>query len=194
MTRTIRRMRFAARPVRVTGPLLLIAGLAGCNAMQIPEVSRFVEPELAVSDAGDALQTAAVSGGCFATDSTPAVIETRTEQVQVTQPVLAEDGAVITPATYNTVTDTRIVKDRQDVIVQTVCPGEMSPQFIASLQRALHVRGFYAGAITAELDRPTRAAVRKFQGAEGLPTTALSLAAAKRLGLAVYSREEATGG
>jgi hypothetical protein len=180
--------------LRRSGALAVALALSGCGAMQRIDVSRFEEPVLAPSTAQEALNAAATSRACFTTDSTPAVVETRTEQVQERPARHDAEGRLVSAARYRTVTETRIVADRQDVIVQTVCPEDMTPQFVAALQRALHARGHYAGPITGDVTPETRAAIRRFQSAEGLPTSALSLAAAKRLGLAVYSDADTAAG
>lgn len=56
-------------------------------------------------------------------------------------------------------------------------------EFVSTLERALKVRGIYAGAITGTLDRATGAAIRQFQRDDGPDTLLLSVAAARKLGL-----------
>lgn len=63
------------------------------------------------------------------------------------------------------------------------CPGVMTPEFTASLQRALQARGFHDGAITGRMDAATQAAVRRYQKSLGLDLPVLTLAAAQSLGL-----------
>ncbi|AZB54890.1 peptidoglycan-binding protein [Cereibacter sphaeroides] len=63
------------------------------------------------------------------------------------------------------------------------CPDLMTPERIATLQRALEARGLYAGEITEELDTRTRSGIRKLQAPLGLDSDRLSLAAARALGL-----------
>lgn len=63
------------------------------------------------------------------------------------------------------------------------CPELMTSERIATLQRALEVRGLYAGEITGELDKRTRSGIRKLQAPLGLDSDRLSLAAARSLGL-----------
>ena len=162
--------------------------IAGC-AERAP-VSRFAEPEL-VAMQEDVTPPEAKPGICHSRDNTPAQIETVTEQIQVAPPELAEDGRVLTPAIYNTVTSQRIIQDRTRVWFETPCPQTLTPDFIIALQRALGVRGFYPGAPTGLLDEPTQRAIRKFQAGLGLNSNVLSTAAAKRLGLIVYDRDEA---
>jgi len=61
----------------------------------------------------------------------------------------------------------------------------LTPDLVASLQRALTARGLYGGQINGMMDRATRHAVRGYQAPLGLDSGILSLAAARKLGLAV---------
>lgn len=122
-------------------------------------------------------------GACWDKDVTPAVIETVTEQVHVTDEVRDDQGRVVTPATFRTVTSQRMVRDRQEVWFRAPCPAEITVAFVASLQRALKARGLYAEAVTGEWNAATAEAVRRFQAARGLDSPRLSLAAARELGL-----------
>ncbi len=122
-------------------------------------------------------------GACWAQDSSPAVIETVTEQVQVSPEQRAEDGSLLAPATYRTKTATRMVRDRETVWFRAPCPDEMTPDFIASLQRALKARGYFLAPLTGVLDTATIDALRRFQTERGLDSRQLSLGAARDLGL-----------
>jgi len=176
-----------ARRYPALRPALLSLVLAGCGPVSMPDVSRFLEPALEVSDRppdGD-------PNACYSRDVTPAILETVTEQGVAAPPEIASDGTVLTPGAYRTVTETRIVQDRRDIWFETLCPDEMTPQFIASLQRALAARGLYTGDVTSEMSAETARAIRRFQEPEGLHSAVLSVAAAKRLGLAVYAENEA---
>ena len=123
--------------------------------------------------------------GCFATVQTPAVIETRIEDVMVTPAIVAADGTITSAAVFRTQTQQKIVQERQEVRIQTPCPPLMDQTFLASLQRALKARGHYQGDITAAMDSATLAAVRSFQAENGLNSEVLSLATARQLGLLV---------
>ncbi|MFZ0099241.1 MAG: peptidoglycan-binding domain-containing protein [Gemmobacter sp.] len=70
------------------------------------------------------------------------------------------------------------------------CPEVMTPEFLASLQRALQARGFFRGAVTGTMDAPTQQAVRDYQQSLGLDLPILTLAAAQSLGLVPVAREE----
>lgn len=122
-------------------------------------------------------------GACWAKDVTPAVIETVIEQVMVSPPVAGPDGAVLTPATFRTRTDQKIVQDRREVWFRTPCAAELTVSFVATLQRALKARGLYVAPVTGEMDHATRTAIRRFQEPRGLDSEVISLGAARELGI-----------
>ncbi|SES32110.1 Putative peptidoglycan binding domain-containing protein [Tranquillimonas rosea] len=164
------------RSLALVAPLVLVACADGG-----PRVSRFLEADLSARDA----PPDAAPGTCWARETTPALIETVTEQVQV-----APAGRAA-PATYRTETRQAILRDRDDIWFETPCPEMVTPAFVASLQRALRARGYHRGPVTGEVDDATRRAIRRYQAAQSLHSDALSLAAAKRLGLVAYERDEA---
>ena len=126
---------------------------------------------------------------CHAVAVTPALIETVTQQVIVPE-VLDADGTIITPATFRTDTRQDILRDRQEVEFETPCDTITTPPFIASVQRALIARGYYTGAITGELDAPTKAAVKRYQiDQDDVHTDILTLATARSLGLVAVPRD-----
>ena len=129
-------------------------------------------------------------GLCWEGDITPAVIETVSEQVLVSPEERAEDGRVITPATYRSETRQRIAQEREVVWFRTPCDAELTVEFVASLQRALKARGYHQGATTGTLDAETAEAVRRYQAERGLDSARLSLGAARQLGLSVIPLEE----
>jgi Putative peptidoglycan binding domain len=102
------------------------------------------------------------------------------------------DGSVTQPAVYKTETRQEIVRERRETWFLTPCQADMTPEFIASVQRALVARGLYRGNISGEMDAATRAAVRRYQKPQGLNSGILSTAAARKLGL-VAVEKEATG-
>ncbi|MCC5983818.1 MAG: peptidoglycan-binding protein [Rhodobacteraceae bacterium] len=63
------------------------------------------------------------------------------------------------------------------------CPEELTESFIASLQRALAVRGYMEGDVTGFADPQTIAAVHAFQAARGLDSAVLSYRTGQDLGL-----------
>lgn len=125
---------------------------------------------------------------CWSTVIEPARIETISEQIEVTAAVRDSDGRVVQPATYATETRQEIVSPRQERFFQTPCPVELTPTYVASLQRALKVRDLYAGPITGTLDAATGTAIRAYQLPLGIDSADLSLDAARKLGLSVLRR------
>lgn len=121
--------------------------------------------------------------GCWVKDIAPAELETVTRQIEVSPAVHANDGSLIQPARLRTETVQVIRKERQELIFETPCPDALTPDLIATLQRALEARGLYRGPITGAMDVATRRAVRRYQSGNGLPSGLLSIQTARRLGL-----------
>ena len=127
---------------------------------------------------------------CYAQNSTPAVIETVTEQVMIQPPQIGSDGRVLEPAVFVSESQQRIVQERRELWFQIPCEIQVQdPGFITSLQRALAARGLYLGPINGEMTRRTERAVRDFQAPQGLDSPILSLAAARQLGLSLWNPE-----
>lgn len=158
-----------------------IALLAGTVLCACSTPLPMTEPEL-VHRLGTAPPGAA-PGTCWGKDVTPAVVETTTEQIVLQPAEVLVDGTVVQPAIYKTETKQQIVQERRETWFETPCPAEWTPQFTASVQRALKARGHYRGPITSQLDSRTRAAIRAFQKPQGLNSGVLSIAAARQLGL-----------
>lgn len=76
----------------------------------------------------------------------------------------------------------------EDRLFAVPCPAALTPQLWSSVQRALAVRGLYAGPITGIPDAATAEAVRRFQAPLGLDSPTLSLDGARRLGLMPWPR------
>ncbi|MCF6443812.1 peptidoglycan-binding domain-containing protein [Nereida sp. MMG025] len=153
--------------------IAVCAALAGCVPATEPEVTRQVGIGPPVAQ----------DGSCWGRDVSPATIETVTNQVLVQPAQVDVAGNVRSPAVYRTETLQRIVDERKELWFETPCAKDLTPQFVASLQRALKARGHYSGPITSQMDGRTRAAIRAYQRPEGLDSGILSLAAAQRLGL-----------
>lgn len=127
-------------------------------------------------------------GSCWARDVTPAVIETRTAQVLEQPAILNTDGSLLAPAIYATEIRQEIVTPRKEYVFETLCAEEITPEFIASLQRALQARGRYDGPISGTINPETEAALRLYQRAQGVETALLTIATARDLGLAAVER------
>ncbi len=127
-------------------------------------------------------------GRCFANDTAPAVIQTvRVHEVE-TKEVRAADGALISPATFRTVIRQQILRERAPIRFETVCPQNYTRDFVATLQRALTVRGVYQGPISGDLDNATATATRVFQRQNGPDSALLSLQTARALGIVALDR------
>ena len=75
-----------------------------------------------------------------------------------------------------------IVQQRAETRYETVSPNFMTDNFVASLQRALSIRGTYRGKATGLMDDETHRAIRKFQQSE-FESGNLTVASARVLGL-----------
>lgn len=153
-------------------------GLAAC--MPAVEATDTAAPAV---QTGPQAPPGAAKGTCWHRNTSPAVIETVTEQILIQPEETDADGQVIRPAVFRTVTRQDIVQPRQDSWIEIPCEAQMTPDFIASVQRALAARGYYDGPINSLMDRNTRIALRRFQTEAGLNSSTLSLDTARRLGL-----------
>ena len=122
-------------------------------------------------------------GFCWASDTTPAVIDTYTEHVLLQPEKRDAAGLLISPAIFRTEIKQEIVQDRQEVWFRAPCPADLTQEFVATVQRALKARGLYLAPLTGEFDAPTRRAIRQYQSPLGLDSERLSLAAARSLGI-----------
>lgn len=156
--------------------------LAGCTAAPVA-APRANDRAFDLLHLKEGQQPPKAEGKCWAKDITPAVIETVTEQVVITDEVRDATGKVITPASYQTKTHQRLVQDHQEVWFRAPCAEDMTVNFVATLQRALKARGLYLAPVTGEMDATTAEAVRRFQADRGLDSPQLSLAAAEELGI-----------
>jgi hypothetical protein len=129
-------------------------------------------------------------GTCRARDITPAIYEQVMGEVQVVQAEIAPDGTVIRPPIYRKAPVPRVVRERAEITFEAPCPDTMTPEFIASVQRALAVRSYFSGNVTGTLDAPTTAAIRRYQSERGLQSPQLSLETARALGLVAVDLAE----
>jgi len=125
----------------------------------------------------------AAPGTCWGKTVTPAVVETVTRKVQLQPAQISSDGRVQAPPIYKSETSQVVVDPRRETWYEIICDADITPDFIASVQRALEARGYYRGAATGIMDARTRSAIGRYQQAEGLDSKTLSIAAARKLGL-----------
>lgn len=161
----------------------MAAVLAACQSSGAPEAPSRADLTIDLVRLSQPGPPKGPEGACWASDVTPMVIETVTEQVMVSDAKRAKDGSLLSPAVFRSETRQKIVQDREEIWFRAPCPQEMTVEFIASLQRALKARGLYVLPLTGEMDLPTRTALRRFQSERGLESDRLSLTAARELGL-----------
>lgn len=168
---------------RVAHRLAVIAALAllaGCKQGYEAAPPAFTALETARVPPPDG----APPGSCWAKDATPAVIETVTDQVVAAPAVYNADGTLYRPTSYTTKTRQQIVEPRREFTFETVCETQVTPAFVASVQRALQVRGYYQHAVTGRFDPQTLAALRSYQRAQQVDTGVITIRTARELGLA----------
>lgn len=170
------------RPILIA--LVCAPFLAACDS-PLPGAS---EPELVQTLAQ--APPGAAPGTCWGQVATPAVIETVTDQIILQPAEVLADGTVVSPAVFKTETRQAIVQERKVTWFETPCAADLTPDFVATVQRALQARGLFRGGVTGVMDARTRAAIRRFQAPEGLDSGILSLAAARRLGLVAVERTD----
>ncbi len=176
-------------PIRMLLCATTLVGLAACEAtpdlgaldLGALDLGALGEPQ--VTRTRQVAPPGAAPGTCWGKNTTPAIIETVTNQVLLQPAEVMSDGTIARPATYKTETRQEIVRQRHEFWFQTPCPRVMTDEFITSVQRALAARGLYRAKPNGKMDARTRAAVRRFQKPEGLDSGILSLAAARKLGL-----------
>ena len=168
---------------------LLCCLLAACTGPQVvpPGRANFADDLIRLDIPGP---PDPVAGVCWATDVTPAVIETVTEQLQVSPEIRDEQGNVTAAARFRSETRQKMVQDREEVWFKSPCAEALTPDFIATLQRALKARGYYLQALTGAMDPATSAAIRQFQAERGLDSPVLSLAATRELGITATALED----
>ncbi|OAN79876.1 peptidoglycan-binding protein [Sulfitobacter sp. EhC04] len=177
-----------ARALRLCFSVLLGIGVAACDHAA-PAADAVPEP--GVVEATRNGPEGAPPGSCWGRTVSPAVFETVTEQVQVEPAKVNPDGSVAKPPVYRSETHQEMVVARRDNWFETPCPEVLTPEFVATLQRALSARGLYTQEITGTLDDATRAAVQTYQQPAGPDSGVLSLDAARGLGLIAVERDPA---
>lgn len=134
----------------------------------------------------------AAPGTCWGKTVTPAVVETVSRKVLLQPAQISSDGRVQAPPIYKTEAQQLVTTPRRESWYEVPCDDTLTPEFIASLQRALAARGYYRGPVTATLDRATSAAIRRYQQAEGLGDARLTMATARTLGLVAVPQPDST--
>jgi putative peptidoglycan binding protein len=166
------------QPIPMTYVLVAALAVSACAENGTVTSASNIDPvSLAVAPPG------AAPGTCWGKNVSPAVVETKTRKVLLQPAQISSDGRVQAAPIYKTEEQQVIVRPRQETWYEILCATDITPEFVSSVQRALEARGYYRGSITGELDPRTRAAVARYQQDEGLRSSSLSVAAARKLGL-----------
>ena len=97
-------------------------------------------------------------------------------------------GQLVSPAQYETTRTLTITKARSITKIDAVYPEDLTPEFIASLQRAFKARGLFSSTITGLMVTSTRRAILNFQTVRGVKSATVMKATAQELGLAVIEQ------
>lgn len=174
------------RPIPLITALAAAVALSAC--VENPTVTRSnIDPiSTATSPPG------AAPGTCWGKTVSPAVVQTVTRKVLLQPAQISSDGRVQSPPIYKDETQQQVVTPRRENWYEVPCAAQMTPEFIATVQRALSARGYYRGPVTGEMDKRTKDAVQRYQRDEGLDSKTLSVAAARKLGLIAVPTPDAT--
>ncbi|NCZ64915.1 MAG: peptidoglycan-binding protein [Rhodobacteraceae bacterium] len=149
---------------------LCITGLSACNTTAVDEIAR------------------RTSDQCYFEKITPAEISTQVEPRLVQSEKRNTTGHLVSPAQYEITRTQTIIKPRSVTKIDAVCPEDMTPEFITSLQRAFQARGLFFSTITGAMDTPTRRAILNFQTVRGVSSETVTKATAQALGLVVIDQ------
>lgn len=163
-------------------PLMAVAlcALVGCD---MPNIGTPSPRSLQIIGFAPDAPDGAAAGTCWGKTISPAIIETVRREVLLQPAQVSTDGRIQQPAVYKK----EDVQQRAETWYETVCPNLMTDDFVASLQRALSLRGAYRGKVTGLMDDKTRRAIRKFQQG-GFESGNLTVASARVLGLVAVPR------
>ena len=125
---------------------------------------------------------------CYFEKITPAEISTQVKTRLVQPEKRNTAGQLVSPAQYETTRTLNITKARSITKIDAVYPEDLTPEFIASLQRAFKARGLFSSTITGSMDTSTRRAILNFQTVRGVKSATVMKATAQELGLAVIEQ------
>lgn len=162
--------------------------VAACDAQLV--TSNAVGPQL--TQVIDAPPPGADPAACWGKTVSKATIETVNNKILIQPAQVSSDGRIQAPPVYRNETRQEVIVPRQERWFETPCAADLTPEFIASVQRALLARDYYAGPISGVMDMRTRRAVRRYQVSQGLDSSILSIAAARKLGLWAIDLQDQT--
>ena len=149
---------------------LCITRLSACNTTAVDEIAR------------------RTSDQCYFEKITPAEISTQVEPRLVQSEKRNTTGHLVSPAQYEITRTQTIIKPRSVTKIDAVCPEDMTPEFITSLQRAFQARELFSSTLTASIDMSTRRAILNFQTVRGVSSETVTKATAQALGLVVIDQ------
>ena len=149
---------------------LCITGLSACNTTTVDEIAR------------------RSSDQCYFEKIIPAEISTQVEPRLVQSEKRNTTGHLVSPAQYEITRTQTIIKPRSVTKIDAVCPEDMTPEFITSLQRAFQARELFSSTLTASMDMSTRRAILNFQTVRGVSSETVTKATAQALGLVVIDQ------
>ena len=149
---------------------LCITGLSACNTTTVDEIAR------------------RSSDQCYFEKITPAEISTQVEPRLIQSEKRNTTGHLVSPAQYEITRTQAIIKPRSVTKIDAVCPEDMTPDFITSLQRAFQARELFSSTLTASMDMSTRRAILNFQTVRGVSSETVTKATAQALGLVVIDQ------
>ena len=173
-------------PVLIPGLIPALAAalaLSACAENAVVTSSNIDPVSLAVAPPG------AAPGTCWGKTVSPAVVETVSHKILLQPAQISSDGRVQAAPIYKSEDIQHVIQPRRENWFQVPCTAQMTPEFVASVQRALQARDHYQGPITGAMDTRTRSAVRRYQQSEGFDSNILTLAAARKLGLIAVERD-----
>lgn len=176
--------RWMSLPSLVAAGLALAACQASLPSLPVPHLSANPDVTRLVSD----VPPGAEPGSCWGKRITPGVYETVTQQIMLQPAEVLGDGTVLSPAIYKTETRQAVVSERRESWFEVPCTTMFTPEFVATLQRALMARGLFRADVTGILDNRTKTAIRRFQRPNGFDSDILTLDSARQLGLVAVAR------
>jgi len=166
----------------------LACAVAALSACEIPTTGGTNPNSIQTIGFAPDAPAGAAPGTCWGKTIAPAIIETVSREVLIEPAQVSPDGRIQQPAVYKKEDQLNIIRPRAENWFETVCPTLLTEEFVASLQRALSVRGTFRGQATGLMDDRTRKAIRKFQEGDGFDSGNLTVKAARELGLVSVPR------
>ncbi|WP_298256936.1 peptidoglycan-binding domain-containing protein [uncultured Litoreibacter sp.] len=168
-----------------------LAVLTGCSPVSVgPDVTKLITPTHIT--AVDMKPPSELPGVCWGHIPGPQITQIVSDIVIATPAQFGPNGEEISPAIYREVTRPQTFNEGDGRWFTRTCDADMTPEFVATLQRALAARGLYRGDINGLMDQRTLRAVQEFQTPQGLDSAVLSQSAAQQLGLIAVEVERDT--